>query len=501
MKKVFCLFAVFMSLTITALSQSYSGGSGTSGNPYLIATKADLKYLSENSSDWMWAFFKQTADISFDDADFQVGGDFYNGGSGFIPIGSGSMEFTGGYDGNGYKISNLKINRPSTDFVALFGRNAGSVEIKNLGIENADITGGNYTAGLVGFQYGSCKISNCYMTGSVSSSSQQVGGLVGHNEADCTISNCYSTGSVNGGSAVGGLVGESDGVISNCYATGSISGSSYIGGLVGENLGGTVSNSFWDTQTSGTSTGIGLGTSSGATGETTDNMKTANTFLNAGWDKNIWYMDSGVNNGYAYLYWQNPSGTPLPVELSSFSASVNLGTVILKWQTATEVNNQGFDIERSSSNNIFTKIGFVAGSGNSNSPKNYSFTDQPTGGTTFGYRLKQIDNNGNFKYYDPITVNLSFLTKPELLQNSPNPFNPSTSIKFYIPNNSDVSIKIFDILGREVTTLINKQAEAGYHIVYWNGKDRYGVSASSGIYLYSLTAGSFSETRKMLLMK
>ena len=196
----------------------------------------------------------------------------------------------------------------------------------------------------------------------------------------------------------------------------------------------------------------------------------------------------------------------LPVELSSFTASVSGNNVNLKWQTATEVNNYGFEVERKDGR--WEKIGFVAGSGNSNSPKSYSFTDQPSGGTSFSYRLKQIDNDGKSKYYDAITVSLSALAKAELMQNSPNPFNPSTTIKYYIPNNSDVSIKIYDMLGREVATLVNNQSEAGYHLVYWNGRDKNGLDAASGVYLYRLTAvpvgrqaGSFAETKKMLLMK
>jgi hypothetical protein len=195
------------------------------------------------------------------------------------------------------------------------------------------------------------------------------------------------------------------------------------------------------------------------------------------------------------------SNNTLPVELASFSASVKGSTVQLTWSTATEVNNYGFDVERSSGNSGWQKIGFVAGAGNSNSPKDYSFTDNPSGGTSFSYRLRQIDVAGSFKYYDAVTVNLTLSDEPQLLQNSPNPFNPSTSIKFYIPNNSDVSIKIYDVLGREVTTLVNQQTTAGYHIVYWNGKDSRGEDVSSGIYLYRLTAGSISQTKKMNLLK
>ncbi len=194
----------------------------------------------------------------------------------------------------------------------------------------------------------------------------------------------------------------------------------------------------------------------------------------------------------------------LPVELTNFSSVVNNGIVNLSWQTATETNNYGFDVERkvvSDQQSVFEKIGFVSGAGNSNAPKDYSFTDQPTGGTKFSYRLKQIDNDGNYKYYDAINVTLSENQTAELMQNSPNPFNPSTAIKFYISKSSNVSIKIYDMLGKEVTTLVDRQTDAGYHIVYWNGNDKYGSDVSSGVYLYKLTAGSFTQTKKMLMLK
>ena len=194
----------------------------------------------------------------------------------------------------------------------------------------------------------------------------------------------------------------------------------------------------------------------------------------------------------------------LPVELTDFSSVVNNGIVNLTWQTATEINNHGFDVERkviSDQQSVFEKIGFVPGTGNSNSPKDYSFIDQPTGGTKFSYRLKQIDNDGNYKFYDAINVTLTENQTAELMQNSPNPFNPSTAIKFYIPTISNVSIKIYDMLGKEVITLMNSQKDAGYHIVYWNGRDKYGSDVSSGVYLYKLTAGSFTQTKKMLMLK
>ncbi len=219
-------------------------------------------------------------------------------------------------------------------------------------------------------------------------------------------------------------------------------------------------------------------------------------------DDSLRFEFYSVDSGYPLLDSYTINKAILPVELTTFTARFTPpSSVELNWSTATEVNNYGYDVERSSSNSSWQNIGFVAGSGNSNSLKEYSFTDNPTGGTSFNYRLKQIDVDGKFKYYDALTVSLTVSNEVQLFQNNPNPFNPSTAIKFYIPNTSDVTIKIFDMLGREVTTLINQQTTTGYHIVYWNGEDSRGKAASSGVYLYRLTAGSYSETKKMNLLK
>lgn len=199
------------------------------------------------------------------------------------------------------------------------------------------------------------------------------------------------------------------------------------------------------------------------------------------------------------------SQAPLPVELISFSAIQKDNSIVLNWQTVTEINNYGFDVERKSPFaplSSWVKIGFVAGHGNTNTPQDYTFEDKnPVGGTTFYYRLKQIDVDGKFEYSDILQIDLDVPNKAKLMQNSPNPFNPSTSIKFFIPFQSDVTIKIYDLLGREVATLINKQMNKGFYIVFWNGKDKYGNTVSSSVYLYRLTAGNFAETKKMTLLK
>lgn len=213
------------------------------------------------------------------------------------------------------------------------------------------------------------------------------------------------------------------------------------------------------------------------------------------------FTSVGDNKAASYVAGFVDTNTPLPVELSSISAKAEEDNVTLSWKTANEVNNYGFDIERKSSSNNWEKIGFVKGSGSSNISHTYSFTDQtPISGKLF-YRLKQLDNDGSFKYYDAVSIQFNSTLKFKLLQNTPNPFNPTTAIKYQLPQNSFVTIKIYDNLGREVATLINEERAAGSHIVYWNGKDNFGQTVSSGIYLYKLTAGNFTETRKMNFLK
>lgn len=197
----------------------------------------------------------------------------------------------------------------------------------------------------------------------------------------------------------------------------------------------------------------------------------------------------------------NTLNDPMPVELTSFAASANENCEVrLKWTTATEVNNYGYEVERKSKE--WETLGFVKGNGNSNNQREYSFIDKsPAVGLELQYRLKQIDNNGKWKYYDIVKVNVEAPKEFKLMQNSPNPFNPVTAIKFQLPKETHVSVVIYNMLGREVATLLNEDRPAGSHIVYWNGKDSRGMQTASGVYLYRLQAGSFVETRKMNLMK
>ena len=191
----------------------------------------------------------------------------------------------------------------------------------------------------------------------------------------------------------------------------------------------------------------------------------------------------------------------IPVELVSFNASVVNNKFELNWKTATELNNYGFEIERQvgsqqSSAGNWDKIGFVEGSGNSTEPKDYSFTDSnPSGGNKFQYRLKQIDYDGKFEYSNIVEVNM-VIDKFDLSQNYPNPFNPSTKISFSIPQSSNVMIKVFDILGNEIETLVNEENPSGSYEVIWSAEQ-----LPSGVYFYQLKAGEFVEMKKMLLLK
>jgi len=207
--------------------------------------------------------------------------------------------------------------------------------------------------------------------------------------------------------------------------------------------------------------------------------------------------------GYNYSSGASSDITALPVQLSCFNASVINNEVHLNWETATEINNYGFDIERTvvcngyGVLNDWQKIGFVKGNGNSSSPKFYSFEDKPFGGKEFKYRLKQIDFDGKFEYSNVVFVSLdSSISNFELCQNYPNPFNPKTKIIYTIPRGTNVKITVYDMIGREITTLIDKYHERGTYQVEFNGS-----TLCSGMYCYKLNAGIFSDVKKFILIK
>jgi hypothetical protein len=205
----------------------------------------------------------------------------------------------------------------------------------------------------------------------------------------------------------------------------------------------------------------------------------------------------------------------VPVELVSFNAAVENNSVELSWITATEMNNYGFEVERSTDNGTFIKIGFMSGTGNSNSAKHYSFSDDDITNGNYYYRLKQIDNNGSFTYSNIVNVTVDFTPNSfALSQNYPNPFNPSTKISWQSPIAGWQTLKVYDILGNEVATLVNEFREAGFYEVDFSANGgsasgRNAYSLTSGVYIYKINVGDpesssgqgFSETKKMLLTK
>ena len=204
----------------------------------------------------------------------------------------------------------------------------------------------------------------------------------------------------------------------------------------------------------------------------------------------------------AGVYFVEGQINPLPVELASFVSAVNKNVVELNWSTATETNNQMFEIERSISNsNEWTKVGEVQGNGTTTEVKNYKYNDRGVTTGHYTYRLKQIDFNGTANYHElSAEVIVGVPTAYAISQNYPNPFNPTTKIDYELPYDGKVSILLYDISGREVAKLVNEVKTAGYYTAQFNG-----ANLASGMYFYRINAeGSgqnFVTTKKMVLIK
>jgi photosystem II stability/assembly factor-like uncharacterized protein len=190
----------------------------------------------------------------------------------------------------------------------------------------------------------------------------------------------------------------------------------------------------------------------------------------------------------------------VPVELASFTVSADENKILLKWETATEKNNLGFDVERSTDDKNFTRIGHVHGKGTTTEKQSYSYLDQSTNGGKFYYRLKQIDFDGQFHYSNSIEVT-TLPTVYSLSQNYPNPFNPSTTIKFQIPKQERVVLEIYNSLGEKVATLVDEIKDAGFYQSTWNGINNNNNLVSSGVYIYRIIAGDFVVSKKMMYLK
>lgn len=186
----------------------------------------------------------------------------------------------------------------------------------------------------------------------------------------------------------------------------------------------------------------------------------------------------------------------VPVELNSFVASLEGNSVNLVWRTSSESNNKGFEVERSIDNQTYAKIAEISGNGTTSEMNFYSFTDKNVNSGKYYYRLKQIDFNGDFTYSETIEISINQPESFSLSQNFPNPFNPSTTITFSVPEKSNVSLQVYDLLGKEIATLMNEVKAAGNYTINFDAS-----RLSSGVYYYRLVAGNFISVRKMNLIK
>ncbi len=545
---IHCIFFTVLLLfagNVLAQTATAPSGSGIPADPYQIATLNNLYWITQNSSCW-GSYFVQTADID------ASGSSSWASDTGFTPIGNSTKHFTGSYDGQGYKITGVYINRPSTNYVGLFGY-VGAATIKNVKIESANVTGSQWIGALIGGQYGAT-VTDCSSSGSVngycvvggligceepsgstttnchssasatgtSSFSQEIGGLIGE-QYGCGATQCYSTGSVTGGSYVGGLIGEQYeyATATNCYSTGSVTGSgSWVGGLIGwlysnnsvtkcyscgsvsggSTLGGligfqanspnTVSSCFWDNQTSGRSS------SAGGIGESTTNMKTQSTF--SGWDfTTVWAISSGVNNGYPYLL--GVTDLPLAVEATDFLATADLGSVTLSWQTQSEVNNAGFNILRedpsttSGSTSLTTGFKVISSYTSNNNLKGLGTS---TSGRAYDFTDNKVTSGKTYQYkIQSVSTNGTTSDLTTLSVTVDVPKNYALYQNYPNPFNPSTTIR-FD-LKQKSTVSLEIYNVLGQRVEYWNygmmDAGRYNEVVNmdrfaSGVYYYRINA-------------
>ncbi|MBN2089169.1 PKD domain-containing protein [candidate division KSB1 bacterium] len=197
----------------------------------------------------------------------------------------------------------------------------------------------------------------------------------------------------------------------------------------------------------------------------------------------------------------NTVPAPTPVELALFDVKNKETKVEVNWVTSSESNNYGFEIHRRSGRNSYEVIGFIPGNGTTNEMHRYQFLDEKLEPGKYYYRLKQVDLDGSFSLSVEKNITIMGAKKYELSQNFPNPFNPETTIQYYTGEAGDVSITIHNMLGQEITKLVNKYHEVGTHRVVWNGTNQDGSAVASGRYLFKISANDFQEVKSMTLIR
>jgi len=552
MKKMLIFITMLLIITTSLYADGTEPTDTDSDGKREVSTLDHLIWISTNTSGWSYSY-EQTANI--DASSTTTMNDNGSGGYyGFSPIGNGVIKFTGSYDGDGFTISNLYINRPLTDRIGLFGYVGNGGTLSRILLQNVNITGDQLTGSLVGGAQGTTSentvnIQQCGSSGDVVGASQ-TGGFIGQYLDYVNIEQCYTHCDVQTTSYyAGGFIGETDndpypgrGIILNCYSHGNVtSTSTTVGGFMGRGHvaritnsyctgsvyhsdgddptdhgfiaswgNGFFSNNFWDSEASNqTDCGIHGTPNYEATGKTTAEMKTQSTFTDAGWDfTSIWEI---VGTNYPRLI--NVEDTSLPVELTSFTAdNTRAGEITLNWVTESEIENLGFLLER---RNVETQdlaspwleiASYVTdeslrGQGSVTYRTEYSYTDKTVdaAGETYDYRLADVSYAGEKVYHALTVLGVEVIELPTefaLLPAYPNPFNPETVIRYQLSADSNVLLQVYDVSGRLVTTLVNKPQHAGRCSIEWNASNY-----ASGEYLCKLTIGDHSITQKLTLIK
>ncbi len=494
----------------------WTGGYAVAPTSNLIAGLPNLVWIAEDNSRWAGSY-TQTADFSMWTTPS------WSLNMGWTTLGNSSVKFTGTYNGQGYTINNLYINR-NVNLQGLFG-NINNATVMNVGVINCFVKGSEQAGGLAG-RIEESIVENCFSTGIVSAGLNNTGGLIGDVQTNSIVKDSYSTANVNGNMSIGGLVGRvaSGCTVSNCYSIGAVSGTANLGGLSGLSSG-TISNSFWNKITSGQVTSSGSDISFGKTTEEMTNASTTdNIYLLAGWDfagettngaEDIWNIGNGRNNGYPYHNLQYPTDdATLPVTLSSFTAIYTVSnTVSIMWTTQSESNMIGYHILRAETDELRDALRVsdnIVRSLNQSTETNYSYTDETTfEDTEYFYWLQSAEYDGTMEFFGPIAVKTGKIGNeapviPLVTQLNgayPNPFNPSTTISFDIAEKVKVTIDIFNIKGQKVKSLVNQEIAPGRHSIIWSGLDDNHRRVATGVYFYKMQAGKYSQIDKMLMMK
>ena len=471
-------------------------GNGTTTDPYQIATLENLFWITADDSivsnpdqiiRWS-SHYIQIADI---DASSTI--DWFDG-LGWSPIGyfygwhnPNNRPFYGSYNGQNHAIDALFINRQIWG-VGLIGF-AYKTTITQLALRNANVSGNVDVGALVGYLWHST-VSDCFSTGNISGN-ECVGGLVGYHNTS-TISNSYSAVSVYGSNHIGGLVGYQDALtINNCFSTGTVDGNYYVGGLVGRQLDATIDKCYSRVDLQGNQYIGGL---VGYQSNSTINNSHRSGLVSG---NNI----VGGLVGHQYLSFIN----------NSFSASlvnaIHVAGGLVGGRYDSTSTSSYWDTE------ISGQTTSAGGEGRSTEQMTYPFDADTYVGWDFSiiwaYDADHSINDG-YPYLREMPVSIedntssgSSVSQVPTLGNYPNPFNPETTICFYLPQNTEkVDLRIYNLRGQLVRTLIKSSAYSrGESSIVWNGRDDQGRAVSSGMYFYHLITPQRYMSGKMTLMK